>query len=459
MRRQNGQIIILTLIFLAIILLLSSVLLGLVGQNVQATRRALAKEQALFLAEAGIDRAVWQLNVTGGAYSGETDTVLATGVFDVGIVNISATVKEITATGYVPGKASPKAKTQIKVRASIDADILSFNYAVQIGDGGLNMQNGSRVNGSIYSNGMIDGDTNARITGSAYSAGAGGRIFDKVQIDADAHAHQIDSNIAVGGSAYGNTLTSTTVGGSVFMYAISNCTVGGNASYTTKASCTIGGSQTTPYPGEPDPPALPFPISDQQLVNWKNEAAGGGTITGNYSLSGGETVSLGPKKITGDLILANNSTLNLTGRLWVAGNIDISNGAIVRVDASYAGASEVVLNDGWIHIQNNGLFSGSGTPGSYLLFANTNGCTGTAGPGCTHHNAAIDLHNNVGAAIIFAKNGLANLHNNVNAKELTAYKVNLDNNAAINYESGLANVILPGTPGGTWVIQRGTYRF
>ncbi|KKU34960.1 MAG: hypothetical protein UX48_C0021G0011 [Candidatus Azambacteria bacterium GW2011_GWB1_46_27] len=61
-----------------------------------------------------------------------------------------------------------------------------------------------------------------------------------------------------------------------------------------------------------------------------------------------------------------------------------------------------------------------------------------------HHGGAIDLHNNASGVIFYAANGLVYLHNNVNATQLTAKAITLDNNATISYDPGLANALFSG---------------
>ena len=171
----------------------------------------------------------------------------------------------------------------------------------------------------------------------------------------------------------------------------------------------------------------------------------GGTIAGNYSVT--TNVSLGPKEITGDLLMStNNTTLTVTGTLYVHGNIDVSNGATIRCAALYGDSSCLVMSDGWIHIQNNGIFIGSGTAGSYLMLL-----TNAVGGG--HHGSAIDLHNNASGAIFYAPNGMVYLHNNVTVSELTAYKVHLENNATLIYEIGLQNVKFSSGPTGGYDVR------
>ena len=55
-------------------------------------------------------------------------------------------------------------------------------------------------------------------------------------------------------------------------------------------------------------------------------------------------------------------------------------------------------------------------------------------------------------SLFYAGNGFINLHNNVGARELVGYKINLDQNAAVTYETGLANVNFSSGQSGGYAI-------
>src|SRR3989338_3007909 len=169
--RQSGQVLIIALIFMGVMLVLMGGLLGFVSQNAKVARVSLAAEQALQLADGAVDKAVWQLNETAGSYTGETGTSFGAGTFDISVATISASLKEITVTAYVPNSITPRATKQVKVRATIDDTTISFNYGVQVGAGGVSMGNSAQITGSVYSNGPITGALFSRVTGTAYSAG------------------------------------------------------------------------------------------------------------------------------------------------------------------------------------------------------------------------------------------------------------------------------------------------
>lgn len=87
-----------------------------------------------------------------------------------------------------------------------------------------------------------------------------------------------------------------------------------------------------------------------------------------------------------------------------------------------------------------------------MMLTNSN-CDGSSPTGCTHHDGAVDIHNNATGVIFYAPNGMVNLHNGVNVTEVTAYKLRLDNTAIITYESGLANANFSSGPGASWQIN------
>lgn len=205
------------------------------------------------------------------------------------------------------------------------------------------------------------------------------------------------------------------------------------------------------FPGSVDPPLQNMPVSESNINQWKAEAAVGGIYNGNFTVD--SDVSLGPKKIDGNLIMTNNNkTLTVDGTIYVTGYLDISNGSSVRCSSAYNLTSCVVVVDGWVHISNNGIFRGSGEPGSYIMILSDSPCDGTLAQNCTDHNAAIDLHNNASGAIFYASDGLIYLHNGVEATELTGKKIHLNQGAVIKYEQGLVNASFSSGPGGSWKI-------
>ena len=183
-----------------------------------------------------------------------------------------------------------------------------------------------------------------------------------------------------------------------------------------------------------------MPISESQIQEWKDDASVE-IITGNVSILNGQTSSMGPVKIVGSLTVANNAIVKLTGTIYVTGNIFVSNGSTIRLDSSYGSFSGVILSDGQISVGNNSVFTGSGQSGSYLLVLSTNSS-----------GYAISVNNNAAGAIFYTTSGGILLSNNVSVREVTGYKVILNNNAVVQYDSGLENTFFSSGPGGGWKI-------
>lgn len=167
---QDGQAFILAVIVLTVILL--NTLLTMNGSVAffQNSRYSLESQQALNLAEAGIDKAVATINANAGDYTGETETNLGSGTYKVTVISQASGNKTIESTGYIPNSTSPKTKKTVRIQIAIGTGA-SFSYALQTGFGGLKMKQNARVEGSVYSNGDIIMEENSSITGDVYVAG------------------------------------------------------------------------------------------------------------------------------------------------------------------------------------------------------------------------------------------------------------------------------------------------
>lgn len=418
-----------------------------VAQSFQPTVTNLITRVDLYLKKVGApaDATLRLIKDSGGRPSSSGSNVLTTAVIPASLVS--------TSYGWVSlyFLSPPTLNANTPYWLVIDSARDDANYLVWGGDSGMGYTRGAAKRSTDWTSAVWD-DINADLDFRVYMGGIN-QIINMDSIGGNAGANRIESS-DVTGNANTSTFNNGTVGGNINANSISNCTVGGNASYNVKAACTITGTQTTPTTPPADPPRLDMPISQARIDQWKADAVSGGTITGNYSVT--SDVSLGPKKITGNLIMtSNNKILTITGTIHVQGNIDISNGSTIRCSASYDINSCLVVTDSWIHLSNNGTFQGSGTAGSYLMFlstvANCNG--GTQQSQCTHHNSGLDIHNNATGAIFYVANSLVHIHNLVNVTEITAYKVELENNAVVTYEQGLQNAQFTSGPGGGHDIQ------
>ncbi len=194
---------------------------------------------------------------------------------------------------------------------------------------------------------------------------------------------------------------------------------------------------------------VPLPFSDGAIQDLKDGGAAGGVCappdcdaSGNLQITG--TKTYGPKKITGTLTVTNNGNLTLSGTLWVVGDVNLSNNCKVHLASGYGGMSGVIVSNGKITVSNNCIFSGSGTAGSYImLLADKN----------TPSLTTLEVSNNSLGVVYYASHGKIELENNAAAKEATGYGIEMDNNATVTYESGLANINFSSGPSGGWSIN------
>lgn len=559
-----------TILTLAVSLVIVSGFAFFSFQEVNVTRAFEKSIETRYVSEAGIEDGVYRVLANKQIASGDvltigndTATMLVTNVGNDRIIRSDG--------------AGGDYSQSLETRVQVSSDAVSFFYGVQVGDGGLTMNNNSTVNGNIYSNGSIIGSSGATITGDATVAGG---IADTPSVEwptqnADQAFATASSNrdiaqsftatasgpvtrvtaylakvgspasnltvrltsdnggkpatsalasvaipaISVGttpswisvafssppnvtnGTKYwivldygansgtnywnwrkdtsdgyaGNTgrYTSdwssgaaswTNVGGDLAFQVwiggvvtkIDSVTIGNGTSGTGRANLFVnttvhGSACPNAYCIVENPPRQEMPIPDGVIQDWRDQATAGGTCVqpqcdtnGNLTLSNGASASIGPKKITGNLNLSNNAYLTLTGTVWVQGTIQLSNNCSVSLDPGYGSLSGTLLTDSTASISNGCVFSGSGSQGSYfMLLSAKNAPTQTV----------ISVSNNAVGVIYYAPNGKIDFSNGAAAKEATAYGIELENNASITYESGLANLQFSSGPSGGYEVK------
>lgn len=120
-------------------------------------------KNAYYLAESGVEDALYRIKNNKQIGASE-NIVLGTSSTTTTITDISASQKQIVSLGDM-GSNQRKIDTTITTSAGV-----SFNYGVLVGQGGINLNGSGTVNGNVYANGPITGDSSAIITGTAISA-------------------------------------------------------------------------------------------------------------------------------------------------------------------------------------------------------------------------------------------------------------------------------------------------
>jgi len=383
-----------------------------------ASKDLLDSKKSYFLAESGAEDIAYRIK-NGQLYDANEVLNIGGSYATTTVVNLSGGEKEITSSADFLSSIR-------KIKINFITDIgISFNYGVQAGDGGFNMENSSTISGNAYSNGPVTGANSNLIKGDVVSADASGLI----------------SGIHATSSAYAHSITNSTIDRDAYYYtSFINNTVGGNI-----------------YPGSVDKLKAAFPISDSMISEWESAAASS-TINSPcpYVING--NVLLGPVKISCNLEIKSSAVVNLLGPVWVLGNIEIENNAILKVDPILLNKSVVMIADNpsnrttssKIELENSAQFQNSGIKGSYIMMVSGNNSAELGGG-----EKAITIENSVsGDVILYSNHGEILLKNNVNLREVTAYRIRLQNTANVIYETGLANTVFKSGPGGGYSINK-----
>lgn len=367
------------------------------------------------MAESGLEDLSYRL-IKGKNYNA-TEVLSLDGYFaTTTIVDISG-AKEITATGTA-SKMIRKSKVKLK-----NDNGVSFHYGVQVGEGGIVMENSSQVIGNVFSNGPIAGQNSNLVKGDVISAGLSGSV---------------------------NGVHAT---GTIYARAISNSDIDKDAYYTTISNTTVDGVS---YPGSPDQATSSLPVTDAIIEDWKIAAAVS-VISSPCPYRISSNITIGPAKINCNLEISGSPTVTIAGPVWVVGNIEIENSPTVKLASSLGANSIAVIADNpsnrttssKIELENSTQFQNSGTEGSYILFISQNNSAQSGGS-----EKAIRAENSMsGEVLVYAGRGEVHLKNTVNLREVSAYKIRLSNSAQVIYESGIANLLFTSGPSGGYSIE------
>lgn len=288
----------------------------------------------------------------------------------------------------------------------------------------------------------VNGSANSDLAFKAYLAGAA-TMIDGLLVTGDARANTIQ-NSQVCGDAYYTAIDASSL---TFLNSPGS-------------PCSLPYTPGTAHTPVADPPTIPMAISQANIDTWEAAATAGGIIAGPYSPPNGTT--FGPVKINGNLNLTTNGAIYyINGPVWVVGDILVDNNVKVVLSPGFGTLSTVVIADnpaqqstaGSIIVQNGVRICGSAgynagtntcnpSNGSYIMFLSTyNGA-----------DDAIQLKNNSDGAIFYASAGTLQVEQTASAKQITGYKIELENNAAITYESGLLGVDFSSGPSAGWAI-------
>ena len=307
-KQKGGFVLLLGIIAITAIVILSASQFERVANFVRFGNNKVLQGQAISLAEAGVDYALWQLNENAGDWydsDGEVN-VGTSGTFFVTVTDATANIKNVVATGYIPNSTNPRKQVTVKTQVVIDNQTIAFNYAAQTDLGGVEMYSNAVVNGNVYTNGNITGFSNSRINGEAWAAG------------------------------------------------------------------TISSPDPTITVPPPHPNQATKDLPTFVAQYWKDAAnINNDPYIGNLEYNSGSH-NLGPRKIEGNLTLNSNSWVTLQGPVHVTGNFAMNSNTRLYLDESFGTTGTVVIVDGTIQLNSNAeVFSTSATPKGYIILAST----------------------------------------------------------------------------------------
>lgn len=401
-------------IFVSITLSLLASITSPVIKYIITERGMSSSKKSYFVAEAALEDVIRRLQMYPTILPNEIQNV------DGGTVTVTTTDtssgKEVIAEANI-GSYIRKVKTELVLGQSV-----SFHYGVQAGVGGFNLNNGSSVVGSVYSDGPVTGSSGNIIDGDAISAGVSGLLH----------------GLVVKNSAYAHTIENVGISKDAYYKIINGSSVARNS-----------------YPGSEDQALVSLPISDTLIDEWKSDALAGGVATTSCPYVINSSITLGPVKISCDMeVNGNDTVLTLTGPVWVKGNVEVKN-ATIKVSSALGNKNVPLIADnpddkltsGKIKLTNHTDFEGSGSGGSYVFLISGNTSAENGGG-----DVAISMAQGAGAMVAYASHGLINLANSISVKEATAYKINLGQSATVTYDTGLPSVLFKAGPSGVYNI-------
>jgi Tfp pilus assembly protein PilX len=175
-KKQTGQATLIMVIVIMAVLLIIVASIGLLTYNdLRTIGNSVDSSQSYFAAEAGVEDAVYRI-ARGKQYTTSYSLTVGSGSTQIDISGpLSALV--VTSKGNISGRYR---KLEVNLGTTQNTTNVAFNYGVQVGYGGLILNNNSGVNGNVYSNGNITGSNGAFVTGTAIAANSPSSSADQV---------------------------------------------------------------------------------------------------------------------------------------------------------------------------------------------------------------------------------------------------------------------------------------
>lgn len=405
---KEGQIILIPLILIFVVLIFSASIFSRLGIFIKSGNQSVINDQAIVLADGGVDYAINKLNSTSGAYSGSPtldiyDGPAIFGQIQTALTGSGGSPRTVTSTGCIPTCNNARAKRKVTVIVERPTMQVSFPYAAH----GL------------------------RTIGTAVT---------------------VDSSI-IDGNVYAN--------GSIACTG-SSPTINGAANYVLTPIPTCGSPK--------NPVSATFApiinVGDGTTPGWKKTAQDGGppmNCTAGCSLTNNDYY-LGPIKINGSVTVGENARVHVTGPIWITQNLTVSSTggpASVSLDNSLNTCGTVIAVDGTITLTGNSTIMASATsPKHYLILAQTtavvdgDGISVNGSSSTTIHEAIFYSADSSGQALSNVSFSGANL--SIFSGSAIGRRVSVTAGTRLS-AGGLTNAKFCGLSN-TFEVQRGSYK-
>ena len=164
---QKGMALLTTLIFVFILVTFGVALLTMTGNDIKLSALQRDSTEALYIAEAGIDKALWYLNTpedNGGEgldwrpnEDQESYPAVSTNYYQLTVEDTEQDIIKITSRGVVSdgNKVYGSRKIEVEAKKAISpSPSLVYNYAI-ITEGDLTFEKSVQIYGDVHSNGNI----------------------------------------------------------------------------------------------------------------------------------------------------------------------------------------------------------------------------------------------------------------------------------------------------------------
>jgi hypothetical protein len=136
--------------------------------SIFSSYKSVNTERVLNIAEAGIQKALFEINKNMNWSGTQGEVMFGDGSFEIFVYN-SGQDKVIESIGYYPNKSNYKIKKRVRATLTKSSGASSFHYASQGGFGGVELNSNAIIYGNVYSNSYIDCDSNSFITGDGFA--------------------------------------------------------------------------------------------------------------------------------------------------------------------------------------------------------------------------------------------------------------------------------------------------